>query len=82
MYSLKKHLVKDRSSKSLISPSKTQQEAFYQLLLCLVEPPVLACPDHSKEFLLLVNASGKGLGAVLLQYQEGDLRVISYVAEP
>ena len=78
MYSLRKQLVKDRSSKSLISPSKTQQEALHQLLLCLIEPPILACPGHSKGFLLLVNASGKGLGAVLLQYQEGDLRVISY----
>ena len=28
--------------------------------------------------MLYIDASGKGLGAVLLQYQEGELRVISY----
>ena len=49
-----------------------------QLLLCLVEPPILAYPDNNKEFILHIDASDKGLGAVLLQYQENDLRVISY----
>ena len=49
-----------------------------QLLLRLVEPPILAYPDDNKEFLTHADASGKGLGAVLLQYPEGDVRVISY----
>ena len=45
---------------------------------CFVEPAILAYSDHNKEFILHVDASGKRKGAVLLQYQEGDLRVISY----
>ena len=49
-----------------------------QLLLYLVEPPTLAYPDNNKEFILHIDTSDKGLGAVLLQYQENDLRVISY----
>ena len=50
---------------------KTQQEALDQLLLCILEPPILTYRDHNREFILHVDASGKGLGAVLLQYQEG-----------
>ena len=57
---------------------KTQQEALDQLRLCLVEPPTLEYPDHNKEFILNIGASGKGLVAVLLQYQGGDLPIISY----
>ena len=49
-----------------------------QLLLRLVEPPVLAYPEDNKEFLTNADASGKGLGAALLQYPEGGVRVISY----
>ena len=65
-------------SKPLISWSETLREALEQFLLCLVEPSILAHPDYNKEFLLNFDASGKGLGAVLLKYYEGDLRVISY----
>ena len=75
---LKKTDGQSNSSKFLISWGETQQKALEQLLLCLVEPPILAYPDHNKEFKLHVDASGTGLGAVLLQYQEGNLRVINY----
>ena len=34
--------------------------------------------DDYEEFILCVDTSGKGLGVALLQYKEGDLRVISY----
>ena len=43
-----------------------------------VEPPIIAYPDHNKEFILHGDSSDKGLGAVILKYQEVDLRVISY----
>ena len=65
-------------SKSSIFLGETQQEALDQLLLCLAEPPILGYSDHNKEFIPHVDASGKSLGAVLLQYQEGDLKVTSY----
>ena len=75
---LKKTDGQSNSSKSLITWSETQQETLDELLLCLVESPILANPHHNKEIILHVDASGKGLRAVLLQYQEGELRVISY----
>ena len=65
---LKKTDDQSNSSKFLISWGETQQEASDKLLLCLVEPPMLAYPDHNKEFILHVDALGKRLGAVLLQY--------------
>ena len=49
-----------------------------QLLLYLAEPIVLAYPDHNKEFIQHTDASGKKLGAALLQYQEVDLKVVCY----
>ena len=75
---LKKIDDQSNSSKSSIFWGETQQGALDQLLLCLAEPPIRAHSDHNKEFILHVDASGKSLGAVLLQYQEGDLRVTSY----
>ena len=44
----------------------------------LTSPPVLAYPDFNLPFLLHTDASNEGLGAVLYQQQEGQLRVIGY----
>ena len=67
---LKKTDGASNSSKTLIFWGETQQEVLDQLLLFLVEPPILAYPDSNKDFILHIAASDKGLGAVLLQYQE------------
>ena len=44
------------SRKETIYMSETQKELFEQLLLCHVEPPILAYLDHYKEFILHFNA--------------------------
>ncbi|KAK7880554.1 hypothetical protein WMY93_032813 [Mugilogobius chulae] len=44
----------------------------------LTNPPVLAYPDFERPFILHVDASEDGLGAVLYQRQDGGLRVIGY----
>ena len=46
----------------------------------LTSPPVLAYPDITVKFELHVDASTKGLGAVLYQNQDDKKRVIAYAS--
>jgi hypothetical protein len=54
--------------------SKDCDEAFQTLKKLLTTSPVLAQPDISKSFNIYYDASGTGLGCVLMQ----EVRVISY----
>ena len=57
------------------------QEGFNQLKKALTEAPVLAYPDYSKPFILEMDASLKGLGAVLSQKgDDNEIRVIAYAS--
>jgi len=57
----------DMLKKDNFSWSSTAKEAFQELKQRLVASPVLALPDFSKEFVVEVDASGLGLGVVLMQ---------------
>ena len=58
-----------------------QQVSFDTLKSKLTSPPVLAFADYTKPFILHTDASGTGLGAVLLQQQEDSSeRVIAYAS--
>uniref|UniRef100_A0A3B1JJS8 Gypsy retrotransposon integrase-like protein 1 n=1 Tax=Astyanax mexicanus TaxID=7994 RepID=A0A3B1JJS8_ASTMX len=56
------------------------EEAFNLLKDKLVTAPVLAYADFAKPFLLEVDASHMGLGAVLSQEQEGKRRPVAYAS--
>ena len=55
-----------------------QQESFQMLKDRLVSAPVLASPRDEGDYVLDTDASLYGLGVVLQQWQEGELRVIAY----
>ena len=55
-----------------------QEQAWLDLKQRLMSAPILAYPDPSAEFILDTDASGYGIGAVLVQVQEGKERVIAY----
>jgi len=56
------------------------QHAFDQLKELLTSPPVLAYPDFDQPFQLYTDASGKGLGAVLEQQQEGVSHPVAFAS--
>ena len=48
------------------------------LITDITSAPILAYPDFEKEFVLHTDASGRGLGCILYQKQDGQMRVIGY----
>ena len=58
-----------------------QQKSFEELKNKLVNYPILQHPNYEKEFLVITDASGIGLGAILVQKDEkGREYVVSYAS--
>lgn len=58
------------------------QVVFEALKKELTRPPVVALPDASKPFIVKVDASGTGMGAVLLQEDaQGRRQVVEYASQ-
>src|SRR6266496_1305873 len=56
--------------------NKGAQEAFEKLKKLMTQAPILAYPNEEKEFILITDASGTGLGAVLSQKDEKGREVV------
>ena len=77
------HKTKKRKGRNDYVPwewGQQQREAFELLKNSLVSAPILVYPDFAKPFTLHVDASRRGLGAVLYQEVEGQLRVVAYAS--
>ncbi|XP_022685245.1 uncharacterized protein LOC111258328 [Setaria italica] len=57
----------DALKKNAFEWTSKQDQAFAQLKNIMSNPPVLALPDFSQPFILEADASGTGIGAVLMQ---------------
>ena len=80
LYNLTSGENKDKKSEHLDLPPEAR-EAFDRLKATRLQAPILAFPDFDKPFLLETDASGKGLGAVLLQKQsDGRYHPIAYAS--
>ena len=80
LYDLTSGENKDKKSEHLDLPPEAR-EAFDRLKAACLQAPILAFPDFGKPFLLEMDASSKGLGAVLLQKQfDGRYHPISYAS--
>lgn len=60
------------------TPSCT--EAFHQIILCLTTAPILAFANPSKPYVLHVDASLDGLGAVLYQEHPSGLHPVAFAS--
>jgi hypothetical protein len=60
--------------------TEATEKAYTDLKECLVEAPILTCPDFSLSFEVQTDASGAGLGAVLYQLVKGQEKVIAYAS--
>ena len=80
LYDLSSGENKDKKSEHLDLPPGAR-EAFDCLKATCLQAPILAFPDFGKPFLLEMDASGKGLGAVLSQKQsDGRYHPIAYAS--
>ena len=59
---------------------EAQEKAFGQLRKALISQPILKMADLSKPFILQVDASDLGLGAVLLQEGNGKKSQVAYAS--
>ena len=55
--------------------NEAQERAYSLLQNYLLQEPVLKLPDLMKPFVLIIDASGVGAAAVLLQENEGPSRL-------
>ena len=80
LYDLTSRENKDKKLEHLNLPHEAH-EVFDHLKAACLQAPVLSFPDFSKPFLLEMDASGKGLGAVLSQKQsDGQYHPIAYAS--
>lgn len=60
---------------------ESQEKAYNTLKNALVQKPILRLPDLQKAFTLRTDASDYGIGAVLLQEEDGHLFPVSYASK-
>ena len=58
-----------------------QEKAYQTIKILLTSDPILQLPDPEKTFILRMDASDYGIGAVLMQEHEGKMFPICYTSK-
>ena len=66
------------TGKKLFVWGSAQESAFNALKEALTSPPILALPKENDPFILDTDASNEAIGAVLIQVQNGQEKVVAY----
>ena len=69
-----------KSQPNVVNWSICHQESFDMLKSILSSHPIIKLPDLTKDFVLQVDASNVGLGAILLQYDDGERWPVQYAS--
>lgn len=67
-----------KKKRTQIEWNQEAQEALVRIKVALTSAPVLANPNYEKPFIIQADASDAGMGAVLVQGEGEDERVVAY----
>lgn len=73
-------LLKGKSKRQKVIWGQEADDAFKNLKNKLVSAPILSSPDFSQPFIIQTDASDSGLGAILVQGEGKEERVIAYAS--
>ena len=71
---------KRTAKKTTFEWTEAANSAFEHLKELCISAPILAYPDYQLPFILHIDSSSEGIGAVLYQRQDDKLRVIAYAS--
>ncbi|GFO02300.1 Zinc finger protein [Plakobranchus ocellatus] len=66
---------------NIVNWGDSQERAYNSLKVAMTSKPVLQLPDVNKRFVLRTDASNRGLGAALMQENEGTLFPVAYASK-
>ncbi|GFN81844.1 Zinc finger protein [Plakobranchus ocellatus] len=66
---------------NIVNWGDSQERAYNSLKVAVTSKPVLQLPDVNKKFVLRTDASDRGLGAALIQMNEGTLFPVAYASK-
>ncbi|GFO27554.1 Zinc finger protein [Plakobranchus ocellatus] len=71
----------DNGQPNIVNWDDSQERAYNSLKVAVTSKPVLQFPDVNKRFVLRTDASDRGLGAALMQENEGTLFPVVYASK-
>ncbi|GFO12743.1 Zinc finger protein [Plakobranchus ocellatus] len=79
-HSLSRDLVR-KGQPNIVNWGDSQERAYNSLKVAVTSKPVLQLPDVNKKFVLRTDASDRGLGAALMQENEGTPFPVAYASK-